>query len=123
MQNKISSYKDLIVWQKSNDLVLEIYNVSRKLPKQEIYGLCSQIQRAAISIPSNIAEGHARNHTKEFVQFLAIAFGSSAELETQILLMEKLYPDFNYELIKSLLIEVQKMLMALIKKLQSTMTK
>ena len=120
MQNQILSYKDLIVWQKSNDLVLEIYKITRQLPKYELYGLCSQTQRAAVSVPSNIAEGHARNHTKEFIQFLGITFGSTAELETQILLMEKLYPDFNYQAIKSLLTEVQKMLMALIKKLRST---
>ncbi len=120
MQNQILSYKDLIVWQKSNDLVLEIYKITRQFPKHELYGLCSQTQRAAISIPSNIAEGHARNHTKEFIQFLGIAFGSTAELETQILLMEKLYPNFDYLIAKSLLLQVQKMLLALIKKLRST---
>ena len=120
MQNQILSYKDLIVWQKSNDLVLEIYTITRQLPKHELYGLCSQAQRAVVSIPSNIAEGHARNHTKEFIQFLGIAFGSTAELETQLLLMEKLYPDLNYKVAKSLLVEIQKMLMALIKKLRYT---
>jgi four helix bundle protein len=120
MTNPISSYKDLIVWQKSNDLVLEIYKITRQFPKQETYGLCSQAQRAAVSIPSNIAEGHARNHTKEFIQFLGIAFGSSAELETQILLMEKLYSEFDYSTAKSLLSEIQKMLMSLIKKLKAT---
>lgn len=84
-----------------------------------MYGLCSEAQRSAISIPSNIAEGNARNYTKEFIQFLGIAFGSSAELETQILLMEKLYPDFDYLKAKSLLSEIQKMLISLIKKLKA----
>ncbi len=120
MQNKISSYKDLIVWQKSNDLVLEIYKITRQLPNIELYGLCSQTQRATISIPSNIAEGYARNHTKEFVQFLGIAFGSAAELDTQILLMEKLYLKFDYKQAKSLLLEVQKMLISMIKKLRTS---
>ncbi len=120
MQNAISSYKDLIVWQKSNDLVLEIYKITRQLPSNELYGLSSQAQRAAVAIPSNIAEGYARNHTKEFVQFLGIAFGSAAELDTQVLLMEKLYPNFNYIVVKGLLLEVQKMLITMIKKLKTT---
>lgn len=120
MENKISTYKDLIVWQKSNNLVLEIYKITRKLPTTEIYGFCSQTQRASVAIPSNIAEGYARNHTKEFVQFLGIAFGSAAELDTQILLIEKLYPNFDYQIAKSLLLEVQKMLISMIKKLKTT---
>lgn len=82
----IKDYKDLIVWQKAMDLVVEVYALAKLLPKEEIYALSSQIRRAAISIPSNIAEGQARNSTKEFIQFLAIAKGSKAELETQLLL-------------------------------------
>lgn len=78
----INSYKDLIVWQKSFDLVRQIYQLTDNFPKMEIYGLTSQMRRAAISIPSNIAEGFVRKHTKEFSQFVSIAFGSGAELET-----------------------------------------
>lgn len=82
----IKDYKDLIVWQKAMDLVVEVYALVKLLPKEEMYALSNQIRRAAISIPSNIAEGQARNSTKEFIQFLAIAKGSKAELETQLLL-------------------------------------
>ena len=86
----IKDYKDLIVWQKAMDLVVEVYALVKFLPKEEVYALSSQIRRAAISIPSNIAEGQARNSTKEFIQFLAIAKGSKAELETQLLLCVKI---------------------------------
>ena len=75
-------YKDLLVWQKSTDLVVEIYRVAKLLPKEELYALSNQMRRAAVSIPSNIAEGQARASQKEFVQFLSIAKGSNAELHT-----------------------------------------
>jgi four helix bundle protein len=78
------SYQELIVWQKAMDLVVEIYNVTKRLPKEEIYSLTNQMRRAVISIPSNIAEGQERNSPKEFIQFLSIAQGSRAELETQL---------------------------------------
>ena len=83
---KIQHYRDLIVWQKAMQLVKEIYVLTKKLPKEELYGLSSQMQRAAVSIPSNIAEGQARNGSKEFYQFLGIATGSKAELQTQLLI-------------------------------------
>ena len=86
----MSSYKELIVWQKSIQLVTDIYKLTKIFPKEEAYGLVSQMHRAAISIPSNIAEGHDRNSDKEFSQFLCIARGSLAELETQIIISEKL---------------------------------
>ena len=86
----MKSYKELIVWQKSIELVIQIYKVTKTFPKEEVYGLTSQTQRADVSIPSNIAEGHDRNSSKEFVQFLYISRGSLAELETQILIAEKL---------------------------------
>lgn len=79
---KTKSFKDLIVWQKSYQLVLEIYRVT----KDEIYGLSQQMRRAAVSIPSNISEGYGRQHSKEYRQFLAMAYGSLCELETQYLL-------------------------------------
>ncbi len=86
----MSSYKDLLVWQKSIQLVTEVYRLSKTLPKEEVYGLVSQMQRAAVSIPSNIAEGHDRNSDKEFSQFLCIARGSLAELETQLIIAKNL---------------------------------
>ncbi len=80
----IKSYRDLKVWKQSKEVAKEIYLATRPFPKEELYGLTSQIRRAAVSIPSNIAEGHARSSTKEYLHFLAIALGSLAELETQI---------------------------------------
>lgn len=83
-------YRDLLVWQKAMDLVVEIYRLSQAFPANEKFGLASQIQRAAVSIPSNIAEGHARKSSGAFVNHLSIAAGSLAEFETQILLTERL---------------------------------
>ena len=77
-------YRDLIVWQKSMELVDEIYRLTNLLPKEELYCLSDQMRRAAISIPSNIAEGHGRQTSKEFRQFLSISKGSVCELETQL---------------------------------------
>lgn len=80
----MNGYKDLIVWQKSMDLVDEIYRLVKFLPKEETYALSDQMRRAAVSIPSNIAEGYERHSTKEYVNFLCIARSSRAELETQL---------------------------------------
>jgi len=80
----IKSYRDLEVWQKAMDLVIECYRMTTKFPKSEIYGLSSQLQRASVSLPANIAEGHQRQHSKEFLQHLSIACGSLAEVETHI---------------------------------------
>ncbi len=82
----LQSYKELIVWQKAYKLVLEIYKITRDFPKSETYGLTQQIRRAAISIPSNIAEGYSREHKTEYHRFLSIAYSSLSELETQYLL-------------------------------------
>ena len=82
--NEIRSYRDLNVWQLSMDLVAQIYTLTGDFPQREIYGLTSQMRRASVSIPSSIAEGHARFSTKEFVRHISIALGSLAELETQI---------------------------------------
>lgn len=84
MDNSIKSFRDLRIWQESIELVKIIYGITNQFPKNEIYGLTSQIKRSVISIPSNIAEGHMRSHTGEFRQFLYIALGSLAELETQL---------------------------------------
>ena len=82
----IRSYRDLVVWQKAIFVAKLVYTLVKRLPREELFALSSQMRRAAISIPSNIAEGHARNSTKEFLQFLSIAKGSKAELETQLIL-------------------------------------
>ncbi len=87
---KTTSFRDLIVWQKSYKLTLETYKVTSRFPKDELYGLTSQIRRAAVSIPSNIAEGYARQHRNEYRQFLSIAYSSLAEFETQLLLAKDL---------------------------------
>ncbi len=82
----IQNYKELEVWQIAMDLAENCYQVTRGFPKEELFGLTSQIRRAAVSVPANIAEGHARQHTKEFLQFLSVARGSLMELETHLLI-------------------------------------
>jgi len=84
------SYKDLIAWRKAMDLVTEIYRVTRTFPRDELYGLTNQLRRAAVSVPSNIAEGQARFSKKEFHQFLSHARGSLVEIETQLLIAQNL---------------------------------
>ncbi|MBI5152905.1 MAG: four helix bundle protein [Parcubacteria group bacterium] len=86
----MQSHKDLIVWQRAMELVKEVYLVTEHFPKSEIFGLSSQMRRAAVAIPSNTAEGFSRKFKKEFRHFLCIAFGSGAELETQLILSKDL---------------------------------
>ncbi len=86
----MASYRDLLAWQKAMELITQIYRVSQKFPSEELYGIVSQMRRAAISIPSNIAEGQGRLTKGEFIQFLGIARGSLLELETQILVAQNL---------------------------------
>lgn len=107
---KTKSFKDLIVWQKSKDLAVEIYKLTEEFPKNELYGLTSQMRRAAISISSNIAESYHRFHRKEKQQFLAIAFGSGSELESQVEVAKVLFPKLNYRKVEELLLEVMKIL-------------
>ena len=107
---KTKSFKDLIVWQKSYKLVLEIYKVTTDFPKFEVYGLSQQMRRASVSIPSNIAEGYGRKHNAEYKQFLSIAYGSLLELETQFLLAIDLKYISENQTIENLLIEVGRML-------------
>ena len=83
---KVKNYQELIVWQKAMDLVEDVYKSSRDFPREEIYALTSQIRRAAVSIPSNIAEGQGRRTTLDFLRHLSIAYGSLREVETQILI-------------------------------------
>ena len=87
----VKSYQDLIVWQKAMDLVEMVYQATKGFPKGELYGLTNQVRRAAVSIPSNIAEGQARQSTAEFKNFLSIAQGSRAEVETQIMIAQRLH--------------------------------
>ncbi|MDE3038099.1 MAG: four helix bundle protein [Pseudomonadota bacterium] len=87
---KVKSYRDLRVWQEGRILVKEVYRAVKAFPKEEIYGLTSQIKRSAVSIPSNIAEGSSRRSTQEFLRFINIATGSLAELETQLILANDL---------------------------------
>ncbi|MDD5085171.1 MAG: four helix bundle protein [Candidatus Omnitrophica bacterium] len=116
---KTQGFKDLIVWQKSYSLVLEIYKATKEFPKFETYGLVQQMRRAAVSLPSNIAEGYGRRHKAEYMQFLSMAYGSLAELETQYLLAI----DLNYmeksESIGALLKEVGSMLYRILNPLKT----
>lgn len=112
----IKSYKELVVWQRSMDLCEVVYLVTDKFPKSELYGLTSQVRRCCIAIPSNIAEGFLRGHTPEYKQFLRIAYGSGAELETQILIAVRIGYLKESEVLETnkLLNEVMKMLNKLI---------
>ena len=87
----VSSYKELIVWQRAMELVVEIYKLTEKYPREEIYGLTNQTRRSAVSIASNIAEGRYRGTKKDFTNFLRISFGSGAELETQIKIAKTIF--------------------------------
>jgi four helix bundle protein len=90
IMGEVKNYQDLIVWQKAMDVVVEVYRLTKKFPQGEFYGLTNQIRRAAISIPSNIAEGHTRNSRAEYLNFLSIAQGSRAEVETQMIISVRL---------------------------------
>lgn len=113
----MKTHKDLDVWKKSVSLVTSIYDVTRAFPKDEMYGITNQIRRSAVSIPSNIAEGSARQGDKEFAQFLFISLGSLSELETQLIIAHNLkYLTLNeYESLINQLEEIRKMLLGLIK--------
>jgi len=112
-------YKKLKVWQKAMDLVEEVYRLTKTLPKEETYGLVNQLRRAAISVPSNIAEGNARNSHKEYIHFLSIARGSKSEVETQLEICVRLnYLDTTQtQRAAGLCNEVGKMLNTMIRKL------
>lgn len=114
----METYKDLIVWQRSVDLTTSIYELTAGFPLEERYGLASQMQRAAVSIPSNIAEGKLRGGQKEWVRFLRIAFGSGGELETQIEIAKRLpkLSHLQYKQSDILLEEVMRMLNVMLSK-------
>lgn len=121
---KINSYKELFVWQKSMDLVKITYSLTDQFPKDELYGLASQMQRAAVAIPSNIAEGYLRGHRKEYAQFLSISLGSAAELETQLLISKSLpkFRQIDFSKAESLISEIMKMLYVMVNKVKENFT-
>ena len=121
MSTEVRSYKDLIIWQKSIDLVVEIYQSLKSFPREELYALSDQIKRCAVSVPSNIAEGQSRQHTAEFRQFLYIAMGSLAELDTQLIIAHRrgYIGSKDNEFFAARVIELRKMISALISKLKS----
>jgi len=116
----LKNYKELKVWQRSYQLCLEIYRITKEFPKEERYGLTSQLRRATVSVPSNIAEGYGRKTTADYIRFLYIAYGSNCEIETQILLSG----DLGYieagklEIFLERIGEVERMFKALIKSLE-----
>ena len=121
---KINDYKDLLVWKKAMNLVLAVYNITKLLPKNEIYGISDQMRRAAVSIPSNIAEVYGRQTQKSYAQFLTIDRGSAYELETQLLLCQKIH-QISSETIKDILnsiSEIKKMLTAIINRLHQQLS-
>ena len=113
----MTTHKDLNVWKKSMNLVVLTYKITSQFPKEELFGLASQMRRAAVSIPSNIAEGHGRNSEKDLVRFLYFALGSASELETQILLSQNLgfMTEDAFNQISELNTEVIKMMGSLIR--------
>lgn len=119
MKNEIRNFKDLIVWQKSVNLSIHVYHLTKSFPDGERFGLTSQIRRCAVSVASNIAEGKQRSTTKDYVNFLKISRGSLAELETQLIIAEKLrfVEKTSYNNIAMEIEVISKMLNAMIGKL------
>ncbi len=120
-KEKLKTYKDLISWQKSYSLCLSIYKKTQTFPKSEQYGLTSQLNRSALSVPSNIAEGYTRFGTSEYLRFLYIAYASLAELETQLFLAKDLnyLKQNDFDTIIEMHKEVQRIMYGLIKSLKS----
>jgi four helix bundle protein len=119
----VKCYRDLRVWEKAMDLVIETYRVSKLLPKTEMFGLTSQRQRAAVSVPANIAEGHGREHLGDYLRHLSIASGSLMELETHLLIITRLYiPKDEVNRALEMVREVDRMLSGLTKKLKELPT-
>lgn len=111
----MNNYKDLKVWQKSVDFAVRIYEITKEFPKEEIYGLTSQLKRSAVSVPSNIAEGSGRNTKNDFKNFLGISYGSSCELDTQLIIANRInfLNDSTLSALQKDLTEIQKMNWAL----------
>lgn len=120
MENTTKPHKRLDVWKKAIDLILDIYKLSEAFPRTEVYGLTSQMRRAAVSVASNIAEGAGRQTRKEFINFLHVAQGSLSELDTQLVIATRLeyVPADTYKEIENKIEEISKMLTGLIKSLK-----
>ena len=118
--NKLKSYKELLVWQKAIDISLEVYVLSRSFPKEEAFGLTNQIRRASNSISLNIAEGYSRNSAKSYLNFLNIAQGSLLELESGLILAERLQflNAENFKKLYNLITEESKMLSSIMRKIE-----
>lgn len=116
----VESFRNLIVWQKSMDLVVLVYHLTENFPKNELYGLVSQMRRAAVSIPYNISEGRMRGTRKDYRHFLLNAYGSGAELETQIEISKRIFFDkkLDFTKMENILVEVMKILNVMIKNLK-----
>lgn len=117
---KIRSYKDLEVWKKGLEIVDEVYELTKQFPLEERYGLGPHMQRTAVSIPSNIAEGYARQYRKEYLQFCYVSIGSCAELDTQLQITRRRHysPEKSLKEVENLIDHESRMLMNLIKKLR-----
>ena len=117
----MKDFRQLKVWEKSHQFALSVYKATKEFPKEELYGLTSQIRRASMSIPTNIAEGCGRNTAKEFARFLQIAIGSSSETEYQLILARDLgfLPQDSYKNLQNEVEEVKRMLASLLKTLRA----
>ena len=114
----ITDYKELFVWQQAIEVAKGAYKITKELPKSESYGITSQMQRAAVSIPSNIAEGYNRKTRNEYIYFLYIANGSAAELETQIIICASVYPEICFNLFLERVRNIRGLIRIVINKLQ-----
>ena len=118
---RVRSYRDLLIWQRGIELAKAVYEITRTFPSYERYGLSNQLQRAAVSIPSNIAEGQARQHRREFRRYLRIALGSLAEVDTQLFLAQELgyFSEGRGNEIQMMIVELRKMIFGLIDRLSN----
>jgi four helix bundle protein len=119
-EKMLRNYKELKVWKKAYALCLQIYEVTKDYPREEKFGLSSQMRRAGVSVPSNIAEGYGRKSTKQYIQQLYVSYGSICEMETQLLLSKDLYylKEDKFQEINTVISEVERMLKALIRSLE-----
>jgi four helix bundle protein len=121
VEQSIKDYRDLLIWKKGIELTKEIYNITSRFPSNEMYGLTSQLQRASVSIPSNIAEGQARQRSAEFCQFLRVSLGSLAEVETQMVIACELgFTSMNkLEDVRGKITELRKMIYSIQRKIST----
>ncbi len=118
VEGKLKTHKDLDAWKKAINLVEDVYKVTKKFPRDELYGLVNQLRRAAVSVPSNIAEGAGRGSQREFIQFLHIALGSVSEVETQLIIAKRLGYLDNLDSIEEQIQTVRKLILGLIRYLR-----